>query len=223
MASVPGDEASVAAAVRRHPGRLVGMTMVDPTAPDARTRVPRALGADRLRCVCLFPAMHGYALDHDGVDRVFAAAAEAGAAVLIHCGVLTIGVRRKLGLATHVDIRLGDPLADLAQRVPIPRGPGGDSALRRRVPQRGANGGRHLPKHPPGHIQLERMAAIPAWADPRRRVSIDARDARTGPPAVRHRFVVLPAWLATTGLRRADVHSPRPGNRRRRPRADPWG
>ena len=111
MASVPGDEESVAAAVRRHPGRLVGMTMVDPTAPDARTRVPRALGADRLRCVCLFPAMHGYALDHNGVDRVFAAAAEAGAAVLIHCGVLTIGVRRKLGLATHVDIRLGDPLA----------------------------------------------------------------------------------------------------------------
>ncbi len=42
MASVPGDEASVAAAVRRHPHRLVGMTMVDPTAPDAGTRVPRA-------------------------------------------------------------------------------------------------------------------------------------------------------------------------------------
>lgn len=111
MASVPGDEPSVATAVRRHPKRLVGMTMVDPTAPDAGTRVPRALGADGLRCVCLFPAMHGYALDHDGVDRVFACAADAGAAVFIHCGVLTLGVRRKLGLATRVDIRLGDPLA----------------------------------------------------------------------------------------------------------------
>ena len=98
MASVPGDEQSVAAAVRRYPDRLVGMTMVDPTAPDAGTRVPRALGADGLRCVCLFPAMHGYALDHESVDRVFACAAEAGAAVFIHCGVLTLGVRRKLGL-----------------------------------------------------------------------------------------------------------------------------
>ena len=54
MASVPGDEVSVAAAVRRYPDRLVGMTMVNPTAPDAGTRVPQALGADGLRCVCLF-------------------------------------------------------------------------------------------------------------------------------------------------------------------------
>ena len=120
MASVPEDEASVAAAVRRHPDRLVGMSMVDPTSPDAGTRVPRALGPDGLRCVCLFPALHGYALGHDGVDRVFAAAADAGAAVFIHCGVLTVGVRRKLGLTTRVDIRLGDPLAvvPLATRYP---------------------------------------------------------------------------------------------------------
>ena len=120
MASVPGDEESVAVAVRRHPTRLVGMSMVDPTAPDASTRVPRALGEDGLRCVCLFPAMHGYALDHDGVDRVFASAAETSAAVFVHCGVLTVGVRRKLGLATRVDIRLGDPLAlvPLASRYP---------------------------------------------------------------------------------------------------------
>ena len=120
MASVPGDEVSVAAAVRRYPDRLVGMTMVNPTAPDAGTRVPQALGADGLRCVCLFPAMHDYALDHDGVDQVFAAAAEAGAAVFIHCGVLTVGVRRKLGLATRVDIRRGDPLAivPIASRYP---------------------------------------------------------------------------------------------------------
>ena len=64
--------------------------------------------------------MHDYALDHDGVDQVFAAAAEAGAAVFIHCGVLTVGVRRKLGLATRVDIRRGDPLAivPIASRYP---------------------------------------------------------------------------------------------------------
>lgn len=111
MASVPGDEASVAAAVARHPDRLVGMTMLDPTAPDAGTRASKAVGQDRLRCICLFPAMHGYTLDHDRVDQVFGVAADAGAAVFIHCGVLTVGVRRKLGLATHVDVRRGDPLA----------------------------------------------------------------------------------------------------------------
>jgi len=120
MASTPGDEESVAVAVRRHPMRLVGMSMVDPTAPDVSTRVHRVLGDHGLRCVCLFPAMHGYALDHDGVDRVFASAADAGAVVFVHCGVLTVGVRRKLGLVTRVDIRLGDPLAlvPIASRYP---------------------------------------------------------------------------------------------------------
>ena len=120
MASVPGDEASVAAALRRHPTRLVGMSMVDPTVPDAGARIRQALGPDGIRCLCLFPAMHRYALDHDGVDRAFAAAADAAAVVFVHCGVLTVGVRRKLGLATRVDIRLGDPLAivPLAARYP---------------------------------------------------------------------------------------------------------
>jgi predicted TIM-barrel fold metal-dependent hydrolase len=111
MGSVPGDEDSIAVAIRRHPSRLVGMTMVDPTTSDVGPRVARAVGEDGLRCVCLFPAMHGYGLDHAGVDRVFAAVAAAGAAVFIHCGVLTIGVRRKLGLATRIDVRLGNPLA----------------------------------------------------------------------------------------------------------------
>jgi len=61
--------------------------------------------------VCLFPALHGYPLDDEAVDRVFAAVAAAGAVVFVHCGVLTVGVRKKLGLATPIDVRLGDPLA----------------------------------------------------------------------------------------------------------------
>src|SRR5687768_18457736 len=35
IASVPGDEDSVAAAAARHPGRLVGFFMLDPLAADA--------------------------------------------------------------------------------------------------------------------------------------------------------------------------------------------
>ena len=62
MASLPGDEASVGTAVRRHPGRLVGMTMFNPVAPDADVRIRTALEDERLRCVCLFPALHGYPL-----------------------------------------------------------------------------------------------------------------------------------------------------------------
>ena len=120
MASVPGDEASVSTAVRRHPDRFVGMTMVDPTTPGTLTRVKRTLDTDGLRCVCLFPAMHGYQLSHEAVEPVFTIAEEANAAVFVHCGMLTVGVRRKLGIPTRVDLRAGDPLAvaALASRHP---------------------------------------------------------------------------------------------------------
>lgn len=112
IASLPGDEGSVAEAVARHPARFVGFFMVDPSAADAPERVTRALGESGLRCVCLFPAMHHVPLDDARVDRVVEAVAEhPGAAVFVHCGVLSIGVRRKLGLPSRFDLRLGDPLA----------------------------------------------------------------------------------------------------------------
>ena len=112
IASVPGDESSVAAAVAKHPSRFVGYFMVDPSAADAVERTRRALTDLRLRGVCLFPAMHHVPLDDDRTYRVAeAAAAVPGAAVFIHCGLLSIGVRRKLGLPSRFDLRLGDPLA----------------------------------------------------------------------------------------------------------------
>ena len=110
MASVPGDEASVAAAAARHPARLAGMFMLDPTAPGAAERARQGFATHGLRCACLFPAMHRFALDDEGVGAVFAAAAEHGRAVFVHCGVLSVGVRRKLGLPCRFDVRRGNPL-----------------------------------------------------------------------------------------------------------------
>jgi predicted TIM-barrel fold metal-dependent hydrolase len=112
IASVPGDEGSVAAAVARHPNRFVGFFMLDPTRYDAMARVDQAITTLGLRGVCLFPAMHHYRVDDDRVLRVFErAAAQPGTAVFVHCGVLSVGVRRKLGLPSRFDIRMGDPLA----------------------------------------------------------------------------------------------------------------
>jgi predicted TIM-barrel fold metal-dependent hydrolase len=45
------------------------------------------------------------------VQAVFRTAAEYGGAVFVHCGMLSIGVRRKLRLPSLFDLRLGDPLA----------------------------------------------------------------------------------------------------------------
>lgn len=120
IASVPGDEDSVGIAVARHPSRFVGFFMFNPLAPDSSTRLARALREMKLRGIALFPAMHGYQLDDERVATVFEAAGLAGAAVFAHCGVLTVGVRRKLGLPSPFDLRLGNPLAAarMAARFP---------------------------------------------------------------------------------------------------------
>lgn len=110
IASLPGDAGSVTAAVRRHPQRFVGFFMVDPTQPESAADAARALD-DGLRGICLFPAMHRYPI-HDGrVQPLFdMAAARPGTAVFVHCGVLSVGARRQLGLLSPFDIRFGNPL-----------------------------------------------------------------------------------------------------------------
>jgi predicted TIM-barrel fold metal-dependent hydrolase len=120
IASIPGDEESVAAAIARHPSRLVGFFMLNPSGADAAERLLRALSDWKLRGVCLFPAMHHYRLEDERVTATFEVAASRGAAVFVHCGVLTVGVRKKLGLPSPFNLRLGDPLAlaTVAARFP---------------------------------------------------------------------------------------------------------
>jgi hypothetical protein len=111
MASVPGDESSVARAVERYPSRFVGFFMLDPTAADAPVRTETALDALKLRGICLFPAMHRYALHDQHVETIVGIAERhPGTAVFVHCGALSVGVRRKLGLPSRFDLRCGNPL-----------------------------------------------------------------------------------------------------------------
>ena len=73
--------------------------MFNPVPADASERLSRALGDMGLQGVCLFPAMHRDRLDDGGVGRLFESAARHKAVVFAHGGVLTVGVRKKLGLA----------------------------------------------------------------------------------------------------------------------------
>lgn len=111
IASAPGDAASVAEAVARHPDRFLGMFMHNPTGSDGNALLDRAFTEMHMRGVCLFPAMHGYRIDSEDVEHVFRVAAAHKAVVFVHCGVLTVGIRKKLGLPSRFDLRLGDPLA----------------------------------------------------------------------------------------------------------------
>ena len=124
IASVPGDEESVATAVSLAPDRFVGFFMLNPVAQDAAARVTRALGPLGLRGVCLFPAMQRYSM-HDPrvlaiVDQV---AGTPGAVLFVHCGVLTVGIRRKLGLPSRFDMRFSNPLDLHAIALAHPRLP----------------------------------------------------------------------------------------------------
>jgi predicted TIM-barrel fold metal-dependent hydrolase len=108
---VPDDAASVAAAAARHPSRFIGFFMVDPTQPDAASRAAEAIDRGGMRAVCLFPAMHRFSIQDERATAIFeVAAAKPGTAVFVHCGVLSVGVRKQLGLPSPFDIRFGNPL-----------------------------------------------------------------------------------------------------------------
>jgi predicted TIM-barrel fold metal-dependent hydrolase len=98
IASIPNDTVSVEAAVARHPSRFSALSMVNPLLPNAAANVPNA--------VFLFPAMHRYSLHDDRARAVIAAAK----LVYVHCGALSVGVRKKLGLPSPFDMRFSSPI-----------------------------------------------------------------------------------------------------------------
>ncbi len=110
IASLPGDEFSVAAAIAAHPSRFFGYFLVNPLASGALATAEAALAAG-LRGLCFFPAMHRYSMhDERAVAILEMAAANGRALAFVHCGVLSVGVRAKLGLPSPFDMRFSNPL-----------------------------------------------------------------------------------------------------------------
>lgn len=110
IASVPGDESSVINAVGAFPERFHGFFMVDPTQPDAGQRLKAALEGG-MRGICFFPAMHRYSMHDQRVSQLLESlAGRTGIVAFVHCGVLSVGIRAKLGLDSHFDMRFSNPL-----------------------------------------------------------------------------------------------------------------
>jgi len=110
ISSVPGDEASVAAAVAARPDRFFGFFMLNPLDDGALDRVQVAFRCG-LHAISLFPAMHRYSVHDAKVLAVLdEAAREPGRVVFVHCGVLTVGVRKKLALPSPFDMRYSNPI-----------------------------------------------------------------------------------------------------------------
>ena len=121
IASVPGDEGSVAAAARAYPERFFPFAMVNPrTAQDANWP-PETFSS--IRVACLFPAMHGYSIQDECTRPVFEWAQRERRAVFVHCGVLSVGVRKRLGLQSPFDMRFSNPIDVQAVALRYPEVP----------------------------------------------------------------------------------------------------
>ena len=124
IASIPGDAPSVAAAVKKHRDRFVGYFMVDPTEPTAAVSTAHTLDRDQLHAISLYPAMHRYAIDDARVAKIFEiASTRPGTVVSVHCGVLSVGVRKLLGLASPFDMRFSNPIDLHATALAFPTVP----------------------------------------------------------------------------------------------------
>ncbi len=110
IASVPGDEESVAAAARAYPERFIPFFMLNPRAQDAVERTRRAFRELGHRGVCLFPAMHHFHLWEKDLRPILEVVADHRGIAFVHCGILKVGVRDKLGLPSPFDIRFANPL-----------------------------------------------------------------------------------------------------------------
>ncbi|HEV1286595.1 MAG TPA: amidohydrolase family protein [Bryobacteraceae bacterium] len=100
ISSIPGDEESVINAVAAFPDRFFAYAMVNPLKWQ-----PMNVDA-----ACLFPAMHRYSVQSEEAGRVFEWAQANHKAVFVHCGVLSVGVRKKLGLESPFDMRFSNPI-----------------------------------------------------------------------------------------------------------------
>jgi len=108
IASLPQDVDSVTVAVQAFPTRFRGAAMVNPLDPGTIAQVAPLVAAGHLTMLCLFPAMHGYSVQHEAVKNLIQSAP--GARIFVHCGILSVGVRGKLGLPSRFDLKYSNPI-----------------------------------------------------------------------------------------------------------------
>jgi hypothetical protein len=120
IASIPGDQDSVIGAASSFPNRFYAYAMVNPTAGSSFSSVETALSTGHLHGLCFFPAMHRYSMHDPRATAILDLAAARHTVAFVHCGILSVGVRKKLGLPSPFDMRFSNPidLHALALRYP---------------------------------------------------------------------------------------------------------
>jgi hypothetical protein len=84
--------------------------MVNPVADDSLLSIAGALATGQLHGLCFFPAMHRYSIHDPRATAVLDLAARHHTVAFVHCGILSVGVRKKLGLPSPFDMRFSNPI-----------------------------------------------------------------------------------------------------------------
>ena len=110
FASVPQEVPAVQAAVVAHPERLVGVALVDPRASGVEQRVAEWLGGGAFRGVLTFPAVHHFRVGAPELRPLLAVLARERAVLYLHCGLLVVRLRDRLGIPRTYDLAYANPL-----------------------------------------------------------------------------------------------------------------
>ncbi len=124
VGSIPVDIESVGLAATRHPERLRSVVMVNPLLPGVDIRCQAALAEGQIQGVFLFPAMHCFSMQSEQVRGLLATVSGyPGTVVYVHCGMLSVGFRKKLGLPCPFNMGFSNPIDLHSVAMEFPRQP----------------------------------------------------------------------------------------------------
>jgi predicted TIM-barrel fold metal-dependent hydrolase len=124
IGSIPGDIESPGEAASRHPARFRSIAMVNPLLAGVDMRCQSALAEGRIQGIFLFPAMHCYSMQSQHVRSLLATVSGyPNTVVYVHCGMLSVGFRKKLGLPSPFDMRFSNPIDMHSAALEFPKLP----------------------------------------------------------------------------------------------------
>lgn len=114
VSMIPGDEASVSAAMRIYPDRFIGIATVNPYLAVAEELVEHAAVEWGFRGIMLYPSMFKCSLASERLYPIYRMARKHRMVVYAHLGRLRVAARRWWGLPDVYDWRYASP-SDLHQ------------------------------------------------------------------------------------------------------------
>ncbi|MCX7985156.1 MAG: amidohydrolase family protein [Bacteroidetes bacterium] len=110
IASIPGDEDSVAKALKTYPTRFSGLFVVDPNSNLLMENATKRLKDDGFRGIVLYPSLYHISVQDNWLHPLYSLLNEARSLVVVSFGKLIIRARDFAGLPTIVNETFSNPL-----------------------------------------------------------------------------------------------------------------